>query len=197
MLMQSVAVPPSKRKQVQLFARNFLKHPRMLGSVIPSSRFLVDQVLDRIDWTRARLIVEYGPGVGNFTTEILRRMHPDAILIVVETNTEFVQFLRESLRDPRLRVELGSAANLPGILKGHGFQKASYIISGIPFSTMPPDVRDAILESSRDSLRSDGAFLVYQFSGKVLPHLERVFRHVHRDFELLNILPARLFFCSP
>jgi phospholipid N-methyltransferase len=196
-MLMHAAVRPSRRKQVQLFARNFLKHPRMLGSVIPSSRFLVEQVLDRVDWTRTRLIVEYGPGVGNFTTEIMRRMRPDATLIVVETNAEFVRFLRDSLRDPRLRVEHESAADLPAILNRHGFDKADYIISGIPFSTMPPDMRDAILASTRAALKPDGAFLVYQFSAKVLPHLERMFRHVHRDFELLNILPARLFFCSP
>ena len=41
-----------------LFARNFLKHPMMLGSIIPSSRFLVREVLDRIDWKSAAVIVE-------------------------------------------------------------------------------------------------------------------------------------------
>ena len=32
--------------ELLLFARNFLKHPKMLGSAIPSSRFLIDEVLD-------------------------------------------------------------------------------------------------------------------------------------------------------
>ena len=38
-----------------LFASNFLRHPNMLGSIIPSSRFLVDQVLEPIDWGRTRV----------------------------------------------------------------------------------------------------------------------------------------------
>ena len=69
-----------------LFASNFLRHPNMLGSIVPSSRFLVDQVLELIDWGRARVIVEYGPGVGAFTREILRRMRSDARLVAIETN---------------------------------------------------------------------------------------------------------------
>ena len=72
-----------------LFLRNYLKHPRMLGAMIPSSRFVVDEVLGKVDWDRAKVIVEYGPGVGTFTTEILKRMRPDAALIVFELNKDF------------------------------------------------------------------------------------------------------------
>ncbi|HEV2146311.1 MAG TPA: methyltransferase domain-containing protein [Longimicrobiaceae bacterium] len=187
----------SRREQVSLFARNFLKHPRMLGSVIPSSRFLVDRLLRRVDWARARLIVEYGPGVGNFTAEILRRMHPDAKLVVIETNEDFVDYLRQSLPDPRLRVEAGSAADVVEILERMGLGSADYVISGIPFSTMPAELRVSILRATRAALKPDGAFLVYQFSGGVLPDLKRIFGWVQQSFEPLNVLPARLFYCSP
>ncbi|MDO9490237.1 MAG: hypothetical protein Q7J32_17835 [Sphingomonadaceae bacterium] len=49
---------PSKREQLLLFAKNFVKHPKMLGSVIPSSRFLIDKLLAPVDWQKARLFVE-------------------------------------------------------------------------------------------------------------------------------------------
>jgi phospholipid N-methyltransferase len=39
-----------------LFLRNFLKHPATLGSVVPSSRFLTERLLRRVDFERARLI---------------------------------------------------------------------------------------------------------------------------------------------
>ncbi len=55
-----------------LFTRNFLKSPAMLGSVIPSSSFLVNDMMSQVDWQRARVLVEYGPGVGTFTREILK-----------------------------------------------------------------------------------------------------------------------------
>ena len=188
---------PSRLDQMILFARNFFKHPVMLGSVIPSSRFLINEVLGQIDWDRARVIVEYGPGVGTFTGEILRRMKPDATLVVLETNREFVEFLRKSIRDDRLHVIHGSAADVREELAQLGFGSADYIISGIPFSTMPEEVRESILRATRNALNPQGAFLVYQFSARVLPYLEQVFRAVHRSFEPLNILPAHFFYCVP
>ena len=93
-----------------LFASNFLRHPNMLGSIIPSSRFLVDQVLEPIDWGRAAVIVEYGPGIGTFTAKILRRMRSDAQLVAIETNRDFVRLLQRTLPDPRLQVVHDSAA---------------------------------------------------------------------------------------
>lgn len=188
---------PSRREQMLLFARNFFKHPRMLGSVIPSSRFLIKELMGQVDWNRARVLVEYGPGVGNITAEILRRMHPDARLVVFETNDEFAGFLRESLKDDRLEVVHGSAEDVGKVLARMGHSHADYIVSGIPFSTMPSAVRDGILRATRAALEPDGVFLVYQFSPRVGTYLRKVFRMVRQDFEPLNFLPASLFYCTP
>jgi phospholipid N-methyltransferase len=178
-----------------LFARNFFKHPRMLGSIIPSSSFLMNRVLRRVDWETAKSFVEYGPGVGNFTAEILKRMRSDATLMVFETNDEFARFLKKSFKDPRLRVVHGSAAEVRSQLQQAGRENADYVLSGIPFSTMPGTTRDEILAATRSALHPRGAMLVYQFSRAVLPHLESTFSKVERDFELLNVLPAHLFYC--
>ena len=180
-----------------LFARSFFRSPAMLGSLVPSSRFLVRTLLSQIEWDRARILVEYGPGVGTFTREILRKMRPDATLVVIELNPTFVSFLRHEIRDPRLRVIYGSAAGVRTVLEEIGSPSADYIISGIPYSTMPDSARREILRESRQMLSPKGAFLVYQFTGTVLPYLQSSFRSVRQDFELLNILPARIFCCSP
>src|SRR5882762_4269548 len=147
-----------------LFARNFFRHPRMLGSIVPSSRFLIKQLLQPIDWAQARVIVEYGPGVGGITAEILRRMRPDASLIAIETNPDFVKYLRGAFTDERLRVVEGSAVSVDEILRRFGYTRAHYIISGIPFSTIPAPLRERILRKTCDVLEPGGAFLVYQFS---------------------------------
>lgn len=186
---------PSWTDRALVFGRNFVKHPQMLGSAIPSSRFLINRLLRHVDWSIAEVIVEYGPGVGVFTTEILRRMRPDATLIVFETNGEFVEFLRRTIDDARLHVIHGSAAEIGKVLAQLGLTHADYIISGIPYSTMPAEIRSAILESSYEALSRRGAFLVYQFSNAARPYLQQVFKSVELDFEPLNILPARLFYC--
>ena len=181
-----------------LFARNFFRHPRMLGSLVPSSPFLIKRVLRRVDWSSARVIVEYGAGVGTFTGEILRRMRPDGMLVAFETNDEFVQYLRESLRDPRLHIVHGSADRVGDVLERLGRGPADYVISGIPFSTIPEGARESILRATRAALRPRGALIVYQFTRRILPSLERVFGRgrVSRDFEPRNILPAQLFYCT-
>jgi phospholipid N-methyltransferase len=189
------ALSASRSQQILLFGRNFIKHPKMLGSLIPSSRFLVNKVLGEVDWPRARVLLEYGPGVGTFTTEILRRMRPDAMLIVLETNADFVRFLRAKIHDDRLHVIHGSAAEADSALARLNLSHADYVISGIPYTTIPPKVREVILRKTHSVLHPNGAFLVYQFTRSVLPHLQEVFGWVHQDFEPLNVMPARLFFC--
>src|SRR5580704_6256238 len=114
-----------------LFALNFFRHPFMLGSIWPSSRYLVDEVLRPIAWERAQVIVEYGPGVGTITAEILRRMRPDAHLIAIETNEAFVKFLKSSVSDPRLHIANESAANVGDILRRLNLPQAQYVVSGI------------------------------------------------------------------
>jgi len=179
-----------------LFARSFFKHPKMVGWILPSSHFLVDEVLRRIDWNKAQVIVEYGPGMGAFTTGVLKRMRPDAKLVAMETSDEFVHFLKSSLHDDRLRVIHESATEIDTVLPRLGFPKADYVISGIPFRPLPHPLRDAIVRKTHAVLRPEGRFLVYQFTSHALPYLNNVFGHVSRDFELLNILPAQLFCCA-
>ena len=179
-----------------LFASNFVRHPHMLGSIIPSSRHLVDLVLTPVDWESARVIVEYGPGIGTFTAQILRRMRPDAHLVVFETNRDFVRFLQRTLPDPRLHVVHDSAAEVRPVLKRLGLSAPRYVISGIPLGSMPEPVRTDIAEKTRAALEPGGAFLVYQFTARTLPTLRRIFGEVRRSFERRNFPPAQLFMCT-
>jgi phospholipid N-methyltransferase len=180
-----------------LFALNFFRHPFMLGSIWPSSRYLVDEVLRPIDWERAQVIVEYGPGVGTITAEILRRMRPDAHLVAIETNEAFVKALKSwfSDSDPRLHVVNESAADVGSILKRLNLPLAQYVVSGIPLGSMPEAVRADIVAKTRLALAPGGQFLVYQFTSRVLPVLQRTFEDVSRSMEKRNIPPAHLFVC--
>jgi phospholipid N-methyltransferase len=180
-----------------LFARNFFKYPSMLGSVVPSSRFLVNQLMGQIDWERARVLVEFGPGVGTITREVLKRMRPDAVLLVIELNEEFVQYLGSTIRDPRLRVVHGSAAHVRRILAQHGLAPADSIISSIPYSLLPESLRQEIVAESRHALKSQGSLLVFQYNRTLLPYLKSSFGSVKLNFQLFNILPALIFHCTP
>ena len=181
--------------QALVFARNFFKNPKMLGSLIPSSRFLIKQLLRDVKWNDVRVIVEYGPGVGTISGEILKRMRPDAKLVVFEINDDFVRVLKRRFNDPRLHVLHRSAAQVQDALSELGMEKADCAIAGIPFSIMKDHDRQAVLQNTHAALRPGGSFLVYQFSSRVRADLEKIFGPVHQGFEPLNILPARLFHC--
>jgi len=186
----------SRSEETLLFAKNFLQHPMMLGSLIPSSRFLIGRMLSKVDWTRARTIVEYGPGVGTITSHILSRMAPDARLIVFEMNERFVRYLERSFPDPRLHVVHGSAETVQRELDRLKLDGADYIISGIPFNHMRFELREKITRQTRAALNPGGEVLIYQFTRTVLPHLRTHFNQVYQEFELRNFLPALLFHCT-
>jgi phosphatidylethanolamine/phosphatidyl-N-methylethanolamine N-methyltransferase len=183
-------------RQFLVFARNFLRHPLTVGTFAPSSPFLVRRLMRAIDWSRVRTVVEYGPGVGTITTALLRRMHEDARLLVIESNGEFCAFMQQHLDDPRLFVEHGSAEHVQESLAKAGLGGADLVVSGIPFSTMPGKVRARVLDATADALSAHGQFLVYQYTRSVLPHLEGRFRVVSQDTEWRNAWPMRLFLCE-
>ena len=175
------------------FLRGFFKNPVMVGSIIPSSRVLIDKMLEPVDWANTRLFVEYGPGVGTFTRPVLERLGPDATLVTIDTNADFTRYLKERIDDPRLVAVTGSAADVEKILADRGFAHADYVLSGLPFSTLPPGVGEAIGAATSRVIRPGGAFLVYQFSPKVREFIAPVFERIERGFEWINVPPATLF----
>ena len=191
---KQAAVPISA---ATLFARNFFRYPSMLGSIVPSSRFLVKDIMAQIDWERARVVVEFGPGVGTITKEALKRMRRDAVLVVIELNGDFVQYLRNTIRDPRLRVIHGSAADVRRILAEQGLAPADYIISSLPYSLLSEQLRREIVSESRHALKAQGSLLVFQYNRTLLPYLKSSFSSVRLGFQLFNILPAMIFHCTP
>ncbi|CAN5208059.1 rRNA adenine N-6-methyltransferase family protein [soil metagenome] len=175
------------------FFREFVKHPAMVGSIIPSSPALVRAVLDPVNWNETRLFVEYGPGVGTFTRPVLDRLRPDAMLLAIDTNRDFVRYLNGDIADHRFRAVHGSAEDVRQIIADHGFAQADYILSGLPFSTLPEGVGEIIAVETNAALRPGGAFLAYQYSTYVRRILDPVFDYVEDGFEWLNIPPCRIF----
>lgn len=181
---------PSPRWQ---FLRGFLKNPVMVGSIIPSSRVLIERMLAPVDWANTKLFVEYGPGVGTFTRPVLNMLSADAKMVTIDTNPDFTRYLAKSIDDPRLVAVTGSAAEVEGILADLGMGQADYVLSGLPFSTLPPGVGEDIAEATASVIRPGGAFLVYQFSPKVLDFIKPHFDYIKRGFEWINVPPATLF----
>ena len=175
------------------FFKGFLRNPVMVGSVVPSSRALIARMLAPVDWQETRLFVEYGPGVGTFCRAVLDRLPQDARYIAIDTNVDFVRHLRHDISDIRFSAVLGSAADVERIISDQGYDTADYILSGLPFSTLPPGVGDAIGRATAAALRPGGAFLVYQFSPKCRDFFAPYLPRYDHAMEWRNIPPAQLY----
>jgi len=176
-----------------MFLNSFLRHPGAIGSVIPSSQALVGRMLAPIDWAKVGTFVEYGPGVGPFCQQVLDRLRPDASYVAIDADADFVRYLRATFRDPRLQIVHGSAADVAAILNDHGLDTADYVLSGIPFSTLPAGVGEAIVQATHDILAPGGAFMAYQMSIRVGQLLRPVFPRIETAMAWRNFPPARLY----
>ncbi len=174
------------------FLQGFLKRPREVGSIVPSSRFLERRIVRSVGVDRAKVIIELGPGTGGTTRALLRAMRPDARLVAIEINPRFVKLLQRD-RDPRLSVHQGSAADIASILERKGLGQADVILSGIPFSTMTRRIGLEILRSVHDSLSEGGVFLAYQVRDRVGDLGRQLFGRGDVQTEMLNVPPMRLY----
>lgn len=176
-----------------VFIEGFIRNPVMVGSIVPTSRFGITRMLAPVNWDECRLFVEYGPGVGTFCRPVLERLRRDGQLIVIDTNPLFIDYLRATITDSRFVAVLGSAADVEEIVRAHGHDHADYVLSGLPFSTLPDGVGPAIAAATHRVLRPGGAFLVYQFTARARDFMARHFKRIDNGLEWINIPPAFMF----
>ena len=175
-----------------VFFRGFLRNPRMVGAIFQSSRATVDAMLEPVDWSRCKLFVEYGPGVGTFTRPVLERLPRDGELLVIDTNPLFTDYLRRNIRDSRFHAVLGSAADVESIIGMIGHEGADYVLSGLPFSTLPDGVGPAIAAATARLVRPGGAFMTYQYSNSARDLTAQHFPRVQTGVVKANLPPCKL-----
>jgi phospholipid N-methyltransferase len=174
------------------FLKGFLREPKGVGSVIPSSRFLERKMVRMAGVAEADSVIELGPGTGGTTRAILAAMPETATLLAIELDPSFADHVR-TIEDRRLIVHQGSAENLADLIAAHRLRAPRAILSGIPFSTMPEDVGRRIIEAIRDVLAPGGCFVAYQFRGAVAERARPILGEPEVSPELLNIPPMRVY----
>lgn len=185
-------------KKTIIYLKNFAKD-KYVASITPTSKFAVERICDQIDFHGKRVIVEYGPGTGVFTVNLLRHMSADSRLIAIERNIDFFHILQRDIIDSRLNLFNDCAGNVLEILKSCGEGEVDYILSGIPFSLFPKEIKTHILGNAHAALKNGGRFLAYQ-NFIQLPeflrnHLERIFHNVNTKI-ILHCLPPLILFES-
>jgi phospholipid N-methyltransferase len=175
------------------FLRGFLREPRQVASLVPSSRFLEQRIVEASNLSAARRVVELGPGTGGTTRALLRHLGADAQLLSIELNPYFHELL-DAIDDPRFTNYSGSAEEMTKILKLLDMRQPDVVISGIPFSKMPEAVCVRVVQAIKDNLVEGGRFIAYQLSTDVASITNPILgAPASCSVELRNIPPMRVY----
>jgi len=175
-----------------IFFRRFLRNPGTVASVVPSSRYLTRRLAHVARMGRPRTVVELGPGTGCTTRALLDALPHESRLLAIELDEVFAENLHNE-RDERLIVHHGSAERLHEAVQMHGLAAPELVVSGIPFSTMPPECGRRIAELVWSALAPGGRFVAYQVRGHVARIASECMGIPQVQTELRNVPPMRLY----
>jgi phosphatidylethanolamine/phosphatidyl-N-methylethanolamine N-methyltransferase len=185
-----------------LFLRQFVRSPRTVGAVLPSSPALARAMLAPVDFASARTIVEFGPGTGAFTREIARRLAPGCRYLGIDLNPTFVR--RLAVEFPLLTFVHGSVADLDQILAAQRINVVDAIVCGLPWALLPVALQESVFAAMDRALVPGGVFVTFGYlQSLILPgawalrrRLRREFAHVsHTPVVWGNVPPAFAYIC--
>jgi phosphatidylethanolamine/phosphatidyl-N-methylethanolamine N-methyltransferase len=143
------------------FFQAFIREPASVGALSPSSRALAKAMIEGCPLQKADTVVEIGPGTGAFTGLIRERIGEKTTFITLELDAHNARSLKR--RFPDLIVYNDSAERMPEYLALHGKQKANYIISGLPWASLPLGVQERVMDAVLTSLPADGVFTTFGY----------------------------------
>ncbi|MCR5510997.1 MAG: SAM-dependent methyltransferase [Lachnospiraceae bacterium] len=151
-------------------------------------------MVEPVNFDNAKLIIEYGPGTGVFTKEIISRKKPETMLILIEQNDAFFKKLSSDFhgRNNTLVIQ-GSAEQADKIAGQYSPYKANAVISGLPFTSLPSTVSHKILKSTGQLIGDSGIFVTFQYSRVKEKLFTKYFSIDERLHEPRNIPPAYVY----
>lgn len=189
------------------FARSAISDYRTTAAILPSSQHLARAMVSPLRGRRPRVVVEFGPGTGVMTSEILRVMPRDGLLLAFEVNPRFVSYLRRSVRDPRLHVVAAGAQTATAELSTRGLGEVHAVVSSLGIGLMSSLTAESIFCPLLPYLGRQGTLTQYQYLHRTRLHSGRVeyfsapafmkqfFLSVETSFVWRNVPPAHVIAC--
>ena len=175
------------------FFRAFLRDRKTIGAVAPTSPGVGRNMARLAGVAQAKRVVEFGPGTGPITREVLAALPEDGRLWAYEIYEPFLEPLREMFPDERLTLLNESAENVRGLRDAEAPEGFDAIVCSIPFSLLPPVATHGIIRTAAQSLRPGGTFVALQYHPTYLqPIIRQHFEEVRREIYPWNIPPAML-----
>ena len=180
-----------------MFLLEYIKNPKKVGAVKASSKYLAEEMLRNINFKKAKCIVEYGPGTGVFTEKILARAQKDTIVILIEINNEFFKILNKLYSHKENVIVLNeSAENIDEILIDYSIDGVDYVVSGLPFASLPEKVSERILAKTSKIIENKGEFITFQYTLFKKEYIKKFFNFVNHKRVMRNFPPAYVLNCK-
>ena len=149
------------------FTRNAVSDFKSTAAVAPSSQHLAHAMVEPLRRKGPRVVVEFGPGTGVMTKELLRLMPPDGVLLAFEISSRFVEYLTESIRDQRLHIVAAPAETAAGELARRGIDTVDGVVSSLGIGFLADDEAGAIIRPLLPSLREGGTLTQFQYAHRI------------------------------
>lgn len=154
------------------FLKNFIKKPKQVGAILPSSKYLAKEMVSDIGIDTASAVVELGPGTGAFTRTITKSITNDTRFFVVELNKEIFEHFQQIF--PDIKAYNRCASDLMPMMQEQGIDELDIVVSGLPWASFPPEVQNKIIDSVVNSLGENGVFTTFAYlQGFLLPAAHR------------------------
>jgi len=174
----SSAPRPGGARSAARFLSQFISNPSVVGAIAPSSAALARRMIRDLDLAHADAVLEYGPGTGVFTQQILRAIGPRTRFVAIEFNAALAAGLRS--RFPSVRVHERSVEDAEAICREEGIAHVDAIVSGLPWAAFPEGLQRRALEAARNVLKPGGTMVTFGYY---------VGRHTSAGKRFYRILP--------
>jgi phospholipid N-methyltransferase len=181
-----------KTPEPLLFLQGFLKNPKRVGSVMPSSKFLAHKIVQSVRWDEVRTIAELGPGTGSVTRLMRAKLPESSTVFLFERDPKMRSNLKKTY--PEILFHSNASYLLKRIDQEHVHQLDS-IICGLPFFNFSREMSQNILSQIHTALRPGGMLVLYQYSLHMKKRLAELFDIEKIQFEPFNFPPAFVYTC--
>lgn len=178
-----------------LFFKEFIKNHKTVGSITPSGRSLTKKMLEPINFNEAKTIVEFGPGTGAITGQLIEKLAPGAQLFSIDTNPAFVQALSKKFPQSNVQFIEGQAQEITTILSKMGVNSVDAFVSSLPLSLIDDEKFHSISNQMRELLTAKGKYIQYQYSLQHLKKLKKQWIIDKISIAILNIPPGFIYVC--
>jgi phosphatidylethanolamine/phosphatidyl-N-methylethanolamine N-methyltransferase len=144
------------------FFFHLLRSPKHTGAIAASGPTLARTIAEQIDPDAPGTVMELGPGTGPVTEALLARGVPLDRLVVVEVNADFRRHLAR--RFPGLRIIDGDAFKIADIVRDHGIDDLSAVVSCLPLLHWPGKERQGLLRQALSLMPPGSPFVQFTYS---------------------------------